>query len=282
MNKKLLTSVLGMTLSAVLLIAHGTSSARDLEKIRSASTLRVGVYKDFPPYADNGEGIDVDIAKALAERLNLKPDVFSYDADDNMDNDLRTIVWKGSALAIAPPPAEVMLHVPVDSVLMSRNPQVKIFAPYHRETMAAVRNTELLPKLDAITDVGNQTIGAEGDSIMSMALLSSNAGRLRNQVVHFRSPDEAQKALVEGRIAGYFGMRSQVEPILVATGKKFIMTVPPPLAGLPLAGWQLGLAVPANQSELQALLQKAMSDMSSDGTLDRIFKQHAVTRISPQ
>lgn len=282
MNKKLLSSVLGLACSAVLLIAQDAVVARDLEKIRSAGTLRVGVYKEFPPYADQGEGIDVDIAKALAERLNLKPDVFSYDADDNMDDDLRVIVWKGSPLAIAPPPADVMLHVPVDTVLMSRNPQVKIFAPYHRETLAVLRNTEQLPKLDAMVDVSNQTIGAEGDSIMSMALLSSDAGRLRNQVLHFRTPTDAQHALEEGKIAGYFGTRSQVEPILAATGKKFVMTVPPPLAGLPLAGWQLGMAVPANQSELQALLQKAMNDMTSDGTLDKIFKKHSVTRITPQ
>ncbi|MBI5907659.1 MAG: transporter substrate-binding domain-containing protein, partial [Burkholderiales bacterium] len=188
---------------------------------------------------------------------------------------------KGNFLGLGPGPSDVMVHVPVDPVMSLRNPQVKIFAPYHRETMAVIRNTELLPKLDAITDVTNQSLGAEGDSIMSIVLLSSDAGRLRNQVQHFRSPDDARRALEDGRIAAFFGLRSQVESMMAATGRQFVMSMPPPLPGLPQAGWALGLAVEADQVEFAQALQQAISELEHDGTLDRLFGKHAVTRLAP-
>lgn len=262
-------------------IAYTSVQARDLAQIRSSGTLRIGVYKDFPPYSDKGAGIDVDLGRVLAEKLGVKADVRSYDAGDDMNDDLRNIVWKGNFLGLGPGPSDVMVHVPVDPVMSLRNPQVKIFAPYHRETMAVIRNTELLPKLDAITDVTNQSLGAEGDSIMSIVLLSSDAGRLRNQIQHFHSPDDARRALEDGRIAAFFGLRSQVESMMAATGRQFVMSMPPPLPGLPQAGWALGLAVEANQAELAQALQQAVSELERDGTLDRLFGKHAVTRMAP-
>ncbi|MDP3288301.1 MAG: transporter substrate-binding domain-containing protein [Methyloversatilis sp.] len=268
-------------IAAVCTIAYSGAQARELAQIRSSGTLRVGVYKDFPPYSDQGTGIDVELGHALAERLGVAVDVRAYDAGENMDDDLRNIVWKGNFLGLGPGPSDVMVHVPVDPGMSFRNPQVKIFAPYHRETMAVIRTTELLPKLDAITDVTDQSLGVETESIMSFALLSSDAGRLREQIHHFHSPYEAQRALEEGRIAGFFGLRSQVEPIKAATGAKFVISTPPPLPGLPQAGWALGLAVEADNAELAQALQDAIAEMARDGTLDRIFGKHAVTRMAP-
>ncbi len=273
-----------LPLATALIVAacaftSASAEARDLAEVRSSGTLRIGVYKDFSPYADAGRGIDVDLGRALAERLGVKPDVRSYDADENMNDDLRNIVWKGTVLG--PGVSDVMMHVPVDATMSARNPQVKIFGAYHRETLAAIRSTELLPKLDKVADIDGQALGAESESIMSMALLSSDGGRLRSQVQHFHSMDDARRALEEGRIAGFLGMRSQIEPMMAATGKRFAMSMPPALPGLPQAGWALGLAVGASDEALAQALQSALADMERDGTLDRIFKQHAVTRLPP-
>ncbi|MBV5285216.1 MAG: transporter substrate-binding domain-containing protein [Methyloversatilis discipulorum] len=264
---------------AVCAFASTHAEARDLAEVRSSGTLRIGVYKDFSPYADVGRGIDVDLGRALAERLGVKADVRSYDADENMNDDLRNIVWKGTVLG--PGVSDVMMHVPVDATMSARNPQVKIFGAYHRETLAAIRSTELLPKLDKVADIDGQALGAENESIMSMALLSSDGGRLRSQVQHFHSMDDARRALEEGRIAGFLGMRSQVEPMMAATGRRFTMSMPPALPGLPQAGWALGLAVGAGDEALAQALQSALAELERDGTLDRIFKQHAVTRMPP-
>lgn len=267
------------TLLLSFLLLAGAAQARDLPEIRGSGQLRVAVYKDFEPYADKGMGIDVDLAHALAERLGVKADVRSYDADENMDDDLRNIVWKGTVLG--PGVSDVMVHVPVDRVLADRNPQVRIFGAYHRETLAAIRSTEALPRFNAVADIDRQPLGAESESIMSMALLSADAGRLRSQVHHFQSMNDARKALEDGEIAAFLGMRSQVEPMMAATGRRFTLGNPPALPGLPQAGWALGLAVAKDDAALADALRNAIDEMARDGTLDAIFARHKVTRMAP-
>jgi ABC-type amino acid transport substrate-binding protein len=281
MRPTTVTALITTAVTAFCALVYTGAQARDLEQIRSSGTLRVGMYKDFPPYSDAGSGIDVDLGKALADKLGVKVEVRTYEAGENMDDDLRNIVWKGNFLGLGPGPSDVMVHVPVDPGMGFRNPQVKIFAPYHRETMAVIRDTEKLQKLDAVTDIDTQALGVEEESIMSMALLSSNAGRLRNQVQHFRTTEAARQALEDGRIAGFFGLRSQVESMKAASSKQFSVSTPPPLPGLPQAGWALGLAVEVDQAELAKALEDAIAELTRDGTLDRIFSQHAVTRMPP-
>ena len=46
--------------------------------------------------------------------------------DENMNDDLRNMVWKGHYLGYGP--ADVMLHVPVDNRLMAENDKVQFDA----------------------------------------------------------------------------------------------------------------------------------------------------------
>jgi len=261
--------------------ACATAFAGDLADVQQRGALTVGVYRDFPPFSQDGHGIDIDLATALAQKLGVRAEVRSYDAGDNMDDDLRVIVWKGGTTAIARAPADVMLHVPVDSTFMARNPQVSISAPYYRETMAVVRNTEALPDLDTLLPAEGKPLGVEGDSITDMALMSHDGGRLRATVRHYVNTDAAPADLKSGAIAAFFGTRSQVEPMLAAAGPGFRMSVPPPMAGMPQAGWTQGLAVKAEHRDLAQALQHAVLELDRDGTLDRIFSAHGVTRLKP-
>ncbi len=275
------SAVVAVLLCALATVACSGADARSLAEVRDSGVLRVGVYKDFPPFSDQGRGIDVDLGRALAEKLGVKVDVRAYDADENMDDDLRNIVWKGNKLGLGWGASDVMVHVPVDAMFMQRNPQVKIFAPYYRETLAVIHAPELLPKLDTINDIGSQPLGAEAGSLMSLALLSADGGRLHGQVTHFKELGEAPDELRARHIAGFFGMRSQVEPMLAQAGDGFVMSMPPRLPGLPQAGWALGLAVKADQPELEHALLDAITELERDGSLDHIFKQHGVTRLAP-
>ena len=49
-----------------------------------------------------------------------------FRADDSMNDDLRSMVWRGHYLGYGP--ADVPMHVPVDRPLMEANPQVAMEA----------------------------------------------------------------------------------------------------------------------------------------------------------
>ena len=57
-------------------------------------------------------GIDVDIAEDLAKSVGAKLDLFNLRADDDINDDLRNGVWKGTVFGAAP--GDVMMHVPYD------------------------------------------------------------------------------------------------------------------------------------------------------------------------
>src|SRR5476651_747120 len=101
-----------------------------LAGIQQRGILTVALYKDFAPFSDNGRGIDVDLAEALAAKLGVKMSPLWFAAGEKMDDDLRKMVWKGTPIGYGP--ADLMMHFPVDREYMVRIEQVKIFAPYHR------------------------------------------------------------------------------------------------------------------------------------------------------
>ena len=112
-------------------------SATPLSRVRERGVLTVGLYHDMPPFHVDGKGIDVELAQALAASLGVKLALLPFHADENMDDDLRNMVWRGHYLGYGP--ADLLLHVPVDRPLMEGNPQVQIFAPYWRDEVVVAR-----------------------------------------------------------------------------------------------------------------------------------------------
>ena len=84
-------------------------------------------------------------------RLGVKLSVLPFNADENTNDDLRNMVWKGHYLGFGP--ADVLLHVPVDRPLMVANPQVTIFAPYFRERVTVARALAAAPRMDSLDDL---------------------------------------------------------------------------------------------------------------------------------
>src|SRR5215204_3692717 len=107
------------------------AAATPLSRVRERGALAVGLYNDMPPFHAAGSGVDVELARALADALGVRLTLLPFNADDNMNDDLRNMVWRGHYLGYGP--ADVLLHVPVDRPLIDANPQVSIFAPYCRD-----------------------------------------------------------------------------------------------------------------------------------------------------
>ncbi len=266
-------------LAAAPLAAALPALADGLAAVRERGRLRIAVYNDFPPYSmAGGKGIDADLGRAIAARLGLAPEVVGYNADEDMNDDLRNMVWKGHYLGT--PPADVMLHVPVDEHLAKANDKVRIFGAYHRETLALARNPQRVPVLSGSAAVAleiftREKVGVETATLADSFLLGVMNGRLRDNVVHFKTVADAANGLADGRVAAVLAPRAELEAAL--RGKEGFVLERPQLAELKIEGWPLGMAVKVEDAELAEAIAKALAELKEDGTLAGIFRKHGIS-----
>lgn len=250
----------------------------ELAAIRQRGKLRIAVYNRFPPYSDAGHGIDVDLGKAIAGKLGLTPEIIGFRAGEEMGDDLRNMVWKGHYLRGEP--ADVMMHVPVDQVLAQANDKALIFGQYHHESLVMARDASRVPAPQgsaamALEVFTREKIGVEKDTLADTFLLGVMHGRLRENVVHFRSVGEATKALNEGVLAAVLAPRGELEAAL--PGEKRFAIDDARIAGLAVSRWPLGMAVKADAVDLAAELTRALANLQKEGAVASIFKRHGVT-----
>lgn len=244
-----------------------------------AGRLVVAVYKDNAPFSDDVKGIDVDVGKALAAKVGLTPEVREYPAADDVDGDLRNIIWRGHHLWRGQL-ADVMMHVPVDRYVIEKNDKVKIFAPYFHERLVLARSRARIPNLPTLQVFTTEKIGVQVETLEDRYLMTQFGGVLRENVVHFGSIEQAAAALLKGDVAAIMGRESIIQATLAKDAARFEIA-PAPAPGLAVTGWDLGLAVRVEQADLAAALDRAMHDLITDGTVERIFAQRAVTYRPP-
>jgi ABC-type amino acid transport substrate-binding protein len=179
-RRRLLAGLLGALGAAVTAPLAAQTEPRPLERIRARGRLVVGIYNDMPPFHVGGKGIDVELAKALARSLGLELSLLPFTADENMNDDLRNMVWRGHYLGFGP--ADVLLHVPVDRPLMADNPRVSIFAPYYRERLAIARDLAAVPKMESLDAFAGKRIAVQGQSLAGWLMLGAEGGRYRDQL----------------------------------------------------------------------------------------------------
>jgi polar amino acid transport system substrate-binding protein len=255
-------------------MAVGAASAASFEEIRASGILHVAVYHEYAPFSDEGQGIDVDVGTALAEKLGLKAEVKAYPDADSIDGDLRNIIWRGHPLW-RERLADVMMHVPVDPHVIKKNEQVRIFAPYFRERLVVARSRVRIPQLATLQIFASEKIGVQVETLEDRYLVSSFGGLLRENVVHFGTLAAATAALVKGEVAAVMGRQTLIEAGLGDQASRFeISTAPTP--GIAITGWELGLAVKADNPELAAALEKAMAELLREGAIERIFKKRGL------
>jgi ABC-type amino acid transport substrate-binding protein len=257
--------------------ASGANCADDPPVLRVPGTLKVAVYNDLAPFSDHGQGIDADLGAALAGKLGVKLALLPFDAGDDLGDDLRNMVWKGHYLGYGP--ADVMLHVPVDRVLMNANPQVEIFAPYYVETVRLVRNAQAIPQFDSLDALAGKRIGVEKVSISGMVMLGEGNGRFREQVHIYPSAIEALEQLKAGQLDAVLATRAQIESVLKGDPAFPLQDVP--FERLPRGGWAIGMAVRKDNVGLARRLQAALNDLAAGGELKTIFAKYGVQAVRP-
>lgn len=280
-RRQWLAGLLAIGLSAAFPVL-ADESVDGLSNVKQKGRLRVAVYNDFPPYSFDGKGIDVELGRALAEKLGVTAEIAWFNADEDMNDDLRNMVWKGHYLGALP--ADVMLHVPYDKHLAAQNDKVQIFAPYHAEVLALARVASRVPEpsgsaavaLDVFT---REKIGVEIASGSDGFLLSVLNGRLRDNVVHYRTVTLAAAGLRAGEVAAVMAPRAELEDALKRDSAYPVSVVK--LPELRTDRWPLGMAIKSNHGPLAEALTAALTGLQKDGTVASIFSRYGITHQLP-
>ncbi len=277
MNRRCFARASALLACAVLGASAALPAHAQWDRLHAAGVLKVAVYKEFAPFSDQGAGIDVDLAAALAARLGLKLSLMPFPADEEVADDLRNMVWKGHYLGYGP--ADLMMHVPVDNRLMAANPQVRIFAPYYVETLRLVRSARSIPRFEGIGSLGGKRIGVEKVSLSGMLMLGEGEGRFRDQVHIYPSAGEALAALKAGELDAVLAKRSEIESAL--RNDPAFPLEEMGFQRMPRGGWAVGMAVRKDDEELARRLQAALNEMAASGELAALFARHGVQATKP-
>jgi ABC-type amino acid transport substrate-binding protein len=253
--------------AALLAPAARADEPSALQRIRARGRLTVALYQDMPPFHVDGRGIDVDIAQALAHALGVPLALLPFQADENVGDDLRNMVWRGHYLGFGP--ADVLLHVPVDRPLMQDNPRVQIFAPYYRERVMIARAVQRVPRLASLDDLAGQRIAVPGQTLAGWLLIGADGGRYREQLsTTWHDGAAAARALQEGAVAAAAGNASELESVLRGDARFAIEPLPLPRLR---EGWAVGCAVRREATDLAQALQAAMNELARNGALADAF-----------
>jgi ABC-type amino acid transport substrate-binding protein len=268
---------LGLASRAFAQAAAPAGESGALARIRARGKLSVGLYNDMPPFHQAGKGIDVELAQALAGALGVQLAPLPFNADENMNDDLRNLVWRGHYLGFGP--ADVLLHVPVDRPLMAANPRVEILAPYYRERVMIARDLERVPAMESMASFKGQRIAVPGQSLAGWLLIGADDGAYREQLTtRWKDGVETAQALLRGEVAAAAGHASELQTVLTGNARYAIEPLPLPRMR---EGWAVGMAVKKESTDLARALQAAINELASSGEMGRIFQRHNVAWTRP-
>ena len=273
-RRRLLLAGAGLALTGMPAWAEGNEVWAGVKK---SGLLRVAFYKDFAPFSNEGKGSDVDIAAALAARMGLKMSPMFFDADENMGDDLRNMVWKGHYMGYGP--ADMMMHAPVDREYMARQDKVEFLAPYHRERYAIAYDRRRVDNLETMAPFEKLPCGVVVDTLPDSLMLSADGGRYRSQLKHYKTLTEAMAALRSGEVAGVMALQGELEGAVA--GDANFPVGPAPIALLNTRQWPVGIAIRKGEQQLGRAIMEAMNALVADGEIERIMARHNIKWRAP-
>lgn len=260
-----------------------TVTARPLDEVMAAKSLRVVVYRDNPPFSymegDEAKGIDVDVGRAIARQMGIDAEIIARAPAEDVDDDLRFNVWKGpySEGGVG----DVMLHVPVDRELMSRNPLAGISNAYFKETVALAVDPQRIKTAESFDIFMEHRIGVQYGTVADYFLLRYRDGKLINNISHYTKLEKGVAQFLSKDTAAILGVRSDIEGMLHKQGGTATF-LDPPMPGLVRRSWLIGTAVKENSRDLGYAIGSALETLRSTGEMERIFRAHGVTYARPE
>lgn len=280
-----------LTVIVSVMLMSLCSYARSIEDIQASGEIVIALYNDFPPYSyiKDGEakGIDVEIGKYIAESLNVNPKWYFTDSGEDLDGDLRNVVWKGNP--VHKTRADVMLRIPYDYDYMRQvdatsgslqTDMVVIKSPYHSEKWVIVTHKEVLPSVNTLGVFAYHTIGVELDTLPDKHLSMNNGGILRKNVKRYAKFEDAIKDFKAGKIDALSGLKSQLEFLLDYNNNQDKYAMTKEVLGIKSV-WDIGVATRTDARELSYHIDGVITKLYENNTLQKIFDSYHVTYEKP-
>lgn len=271
---------------AAFVLSAGVAGARPLDDVKKSGFLRVAVYGENRPFSELDKdnkpvGIDVDLARAIAEQLKVRADIVVYQASENMDGDFRLNLWKGDLAGS--PLADLMLQVPNDRALMVRNDQVFFTSPYFMQHLAYAYQKEKVERFESLNDIGTSKVAVEGTSSSDLALMTALGGRFRPNATHFASFSKAAEAFKAGETPILAGTEAQIDNAFFdyKISKEDDAIIVPSIMGPIKNHWELAGAVHSNSRDLGYAIGDILTAMVKDGRLKAICDKYGVKFTPP-
>lgn len=254
---------------------------QDIDQIMDRGFMTFAVYEDYPPYsweeAGKPAGIDVEIAKLIADYVGVDARFNFVAAGENLDADLRNNVWKGPLIGGAV--SNVMMRVPYDSAFSCRVEQVVFTGQYMSESIAIAYAEDEYPDGGPVPAYFRiDTVAVENDSIADFYLTRFAGGQAAAGVRRYPTMQDAMQALAEGEVMAAMGPLAQLEHGAV----EGIAVHQPPLPGFAKSKWTLGTGSHFAYRGLSYTVDDAIFSALSDGRIAAIFESYGLTHQAPE
>jgi ABC-type amino acid transport substrate-binding protein len=260
----------------------GPIAARPLDEVVGSGVLRIIAYLDNAPFSwdDNGtpKGIDVDIAKAIANELGVKPEIILRMPGEKGDDDLRVNVWKGPLTGGGV--GDLMMHVPIDRAFAARNPEAVIGNPYFQERIALAIDSDHTGLNPTFNIFKRMKIGVQLGTVSDYFLMRFEDGALIDNISHHVRAEDGAKEFKSKEIAALMGQRARIEALLHDIGV-MPRIAEPVMDGIVRSQWVVGMAWKENSRDLGYHVQADLEKLKANGKLAEIFRSYGVTYIEP-
>lgn len=243
-----------------LLTPSFAAAQNELQSVKSRGTLRVGMEGTYPPFNyrnEQGElvGFDVDIAKALAAKLGVKPEFVLTE-------------WSGIIAGLEAGKFDVIVNQV--AVTPERQKALDFTAPYVVSSPELIVRKNETRNFNSLADLRGHKLGVGTGSNYEQIARAVGGIDIRT----YKAAPDTLKDLSLGRIDAALNDRLLAAYLVKQSGL--------PLKAGATIGETVKMAIPVRKGnpEFLAALNKALAEIKADGTYAKISQKWFGTDVS--
>lgn len=251
-------ALLTLIFSFQTVVSADTSTSTQIEKIKKAGVLKVGVKQDVPNFgyysAETGdyEGMEIDIARQIAKSLGVDIQFTAVTAQTReavMDN------------------GQVDIVIATYTITPERQASYNFSTPYYTDEIGFLVNNS--SNIKSIKDLDGMTIGvAQGSTTKAAITEYAEANHLTFKFAQLGSYPELAISLYAKRIQAFSVDKS------ILSGYRSSKTS---ILNEGFNTQSYGIATKKSNTEVNDYINELITKWTADGTLSKIYKKYDLT-----